>query len=518
MDTPDMSENESDVASLLTSAPEEVADTSETGGSSEADMLQDDERRLSPPVSAKVLFVTSEMSDFLKAGGLGEVSAALPRAMRGLCDVRVLMPGFPAVVKQAQKLEVVRQINGTAALPPWSLGRTTTPDGLVIYVVLCDELYARDGTPYGGEDGQDFHDNDVRFARLSLSAAEIASGEADPGWKPDIVHANDWPSALTAGYMRWRGLDTPSIFTIHNLAYQGLFPSQRLAALGIPETAFQIEGAEFHGQLSFLKAGVFYASHVTTVSETYAREIATPEHGCGLEGLLASRKDEGQLTGILNGIDKSWTNVAQNLKAHGDLDPWKKHHAHQVRSMFALSASEGPLFSIVSRLVHQKGIDLSISAADLIVRNGGQIVVTGRGEPKLERAVKNLARKYPGAVAARIGFDDVEARQMFAGSDFLLMPSRFEPCGLSQMYAQSLGSLPIACRTGGLADTIDDGRSGFLFLEPEKSALIDAVARAFSVYRSKSRIARMRRHAISKRFDWNCSAHRYLGVYKTAIN
>ncbi len=470
------------------------------------------------PVSlgAKVLFVTSEMSDFLKTGGLGEVSAALPRAMRGLCDVRVLMPGFPAVLKHADRIHVVRQMQGTAELPPWSLGRMVTADGLVVYIVLCDELYRRDGTPYGGLDGVDFHDNDVRFARLSLSAAEIASGEADQSWTPDIVHANDWPSALTAGYMTWKGIDTPSIFTVHNLAYQGLFAPQRLAALGIPDSAFKVDGAEFHGKLSFIKAGVFYASHVTTVSETYAREIATPEHGCGLDGLLANRMEAGRLTGILNGIDKSWTDLAVNLQAHEDLDPWKRRQAALVRSLFDLSASEGPLFSIVSRLVHQKGIDLSIAAADLIVRNGGQIVVTGRGEPSLEHAVSKLAETYPGSVSARIGFDDLEARQMFAGSDFLLMPSRFEPCGLSQMYAQSLGSLPIACRTGGLADTIDDGRSGFLFLQPEKTALINAVSRAFSVHRSRMRIARMRRNAISKRFDWTKSARRYLGVYGAA--
>ncbi len=470
-----------------------------------------------PARSTKALFVTSEMSDFLKSGGLGEVSAALPRAMRGACDVRVLIPGFPAVLDRATNLDLVRQMDGTAALPPWTLARTTTRDGLIVYVVLCDELYARGGSPYGDEHGNDFHDNDIRFARLSLAAAEIASGEADPGWKPDIVHANDWPSALTAGYMKWKGLDTPSIFTIHNLAYQGLFELYRLPALGIPDTAYKIEGAEFHGKLSFLKAGVFYASHVTTVSENYAREITTPEHGCGLEGLLVRRMQAGQLTGILNGIDRSWTERSQNLKTHGDLDPWKRHQAQKVRSLFALSASEGPLFSIVSRLVHQKGIDLSINAADLIVRSGGQLVVTGRGERSLETAVSNLARKYPGAVAARIGFDDAEARQMFAGSDFLLMPSRFEPCGLSQMYAQSLGSLPIACRTGGLVDTIDDGRSGFLFREPEKNALLSAVSRAFSVYRSRARIDRMRRNAIAKRFDWNISALRYLGVYQAEL-
>ncbi len=466
---------------------------------------------------ARVLFVTSEMSDFLKAGGLGEVSAALPRAMRGLCDVRVLLPGFPAVIDKVTDLEIVKQMPGTAELPPWTLGRVTAGDGLIVYVVLCDELYRRPGSPYGSHDGQDFHDNDIRFARLSLAAAEIASGEADPTWTPNIVHANDWPSALTPGYLRWKGLDTASIFTVHNLAYQGLYAPERLSALGIPDAALSVEGAEFHGKLSFLKAGLFYASHVTTVSETYAREISTPEHGCGLDGLLAQKLASGELTGILNGIDRSWTDLSQDLRAHGNIAHWKKQNAEKVRSLFALSASEGPLFSIVSRLVHQKGIDLSIGAADVIVRNGGQIVVTGRGEPSLERAVSNLARKYPGQVSARIGFDDAEARSMFAGSDFLLMPSRFEPCGLSQMYAQSVGSLPIACRTGGLADTIDDGRSGFLFCKPEKNALMQAVSRAFTAYRSTSRIQRMRSNAVAKKFDWSCSAKRYMGVYESAI-
>jgi starch synthase len=472
-----------------------------------------------PPVrmNGKVLFITSEMSEFLKAGGLGEVSSALPRAMGAMCDVRVLLPGFPAVLERARSLELVRKMPGTAELPPWSLGRIDADDGLVIYVVLCDELYGRPGSPYGDGHGVDFPDNDVRFARLSLAAAEIASGEADPSWRPDIIHANDWPSALTAGYMKWKGLDTPSIFTVHNLAYQGLFDPGRLAALAIPESAFQVNGAEFHGKLSFLKAGVFYASHVTTVSETYAREIATPAHGCGLEGLLADKQAAGRLTGILNGIDRSWIDLSHDLRKQGELDDWKKTNAGRVRSLFDLSASSGPLFSIVSRLVHQKGIDLSINAADMIVRNGGQIVVTGRGEARLESEVRNLARKYPGAVSARIGFDDAEARQMFAGSDFLLMPSRYEPCGLSQMYAQSLGSLPIAYRTGGLADTIDDGCSGFLFQRPDKIGLKEAVLRAFRAFRSKPQISRMRRNAISKEYGWGGSARRYLGVYADAL-
>jgi starch synthase len=462
----------------------------------------------------RVLFVTSEMSDFIKTGGLGEVSAALPRSMHGMCDVRVLLPGYSAVKAGRQRIDVVKEMPASAGLPPWSLGRLTTADRLVVYVVLCDELYDRPGTPYAGVDGQDFGDNDIRFARLSMAAADIAAGEADPSWKPEIVHANDWPAALSLGYIRWRGLETSTILTVHNLAYQGLFDSHRSGVLGIPDAALQVDGAEFHGRLSFMKAGLFYASHVTTVSETYASEITTPSFGCGLEGLLASRQAEGRLTGILNGIDKAWVNLSEEAAAQGGIERWKQKHAAEVRRMFGLSASKGPLFSIVSRLVHQKGIDLSIAAADTIVRNGGQIVVTGRGEHDVEQAVVDLSRRHPGAVAARIGFDDKEAKAMFSGSDFLLMPSRFEPCGLSQMYAQALGSLPIAHRTGGLADTIDDGRSGFLFSTPSGPGLRQAVARALSAHRSRTLIGRMREMALAKRFDWEQSARRYLGLYQ----
>lgn len=465
------------------------------------------------PSGAKLLFVTSEMGDFIKAGGLGEVSMALPRQMRGFCDVRVLLPGFRQVRAARPNMEIVRRIPRTAGLPPWSLGRFATADGLTIYAVLCDELYDRAGSPYGPFSGGDFGDNDVRFARLSLAAAEIAAGEADPNWKPDIVHLNDWPSALTAGYMRWKGLATPSILTIHNLAYQGLYEPERLAPLGIPDLAFSVNGTEFHGKLSFLKAGIFYGSHVTTVSETYAREITTAEHGCGLEGLLRSRMEEGRLTGIVNGIDESWDSPA----AGADPGRWKRRNASDIRKAFELPASRGPLFSIISRLVHQKGIDLSIEAAETIIANGGQLVVTGRGEARLEDEIQRLARRHPTAVAARIGFDDGEARRIFAASDFLLMPSRFEPCGLSQMYAQRSGALPIAYSTGGLVDTIEDGLSGFLFSSLNGAGLSAAVTRAFGAFRSRRNLLRMREHAMAKRFDWARPTHRYAAIYARAL-
>jgi starch synthase len=471
------------------------------------------------PGSARLLFVTSEMAGFVKSGGLGEVSAALPRKLSALCDVRVLIPGFRALRRIQPVIEVVRRMSQTASLPAWSLGRFRTADGLVIYAALCDELYDRDGSPYGHASGEDFADNDIRFGRLSLAAAEIAAGDADPNWKPDIVHLNDWPSALTAGYIAWKGLDTPSILTIHNLAYQGLFDRSRLSGLGIPERAFSIDGTEFYGKISFLKAGICYASHVTTVSETYAREITTREYGCGLEGLLRGRLEEGRLHGIVNGIDASWISpIDARSVGMANVRVWKQQNAAEIRRDFDLEPTCGPLFSIISRLVHQKGIDLSIEAAEMIVSAGGQIVVTGRGDRKLESEIMDLSKRYTGAVGAHIGFDDTEARKMFVASDFLLMPSRFEPCGLSQMYAQRCGTLPIACRTGGLADTIDDDSSGFLFSTANADGLISALQRALGAFQSKRSFQAMRRRAMAKCFDWARPAQKYANIYAQSIS
>lgn len=467
-----------------------------------------------------VLFVTPEMGDFLKAGGLGEVSSSLPRQLRERCDVRVLLPGYRQVRRRVKTIDIVREMPGTAALPPWSLGRFAMPDGLVVYVVLCDELYDREGSPYGRYGGGDYADNDVRFARLSHAAADIAAGEADPNWKPDILHVHDWPAALAPLYLAAKpgSAKARSILTIHNLAYQGLYGAERLGALGIPEQAFTMEGAEFHGQLSFLKSGIAFSSHITTVSETYAREITQPAHGCGLDGLLRLKFDAGQLTGIINGMDEAMAPLPAGEVLDGrSLARWKRENAKRVRKLYGLTASKGPLFAIISRLVHQKGVDLSIEAAETIVRQGGQLVVTGRGEPQLEAAVEQLAERHPDQVGAHIGFDDEEAKQIFAASDFLLMPSRFEPCGLGQMYAQRAGSLPIAYRTGGLVDTIEDGRSGFLFSQLNSSSLGSAVSRAFGAFKRKADFSAMRLNASAKRFDWSQATSRYAEVYVKAM-
>ncbi|MDF2119590.1 glycogen synthase GlgA [Roseiarcaceae bacterium H3SJ34-1] len=469
-----------------------------------------------PRGKRKVLFVTSEMSDFVQTGGLGEVSAALPRALRSTCDVRVLIPGYRQVLERQHAIEPVAHLPGRGEIPPCDLGRMTTPDGLVVYVLMAPRLYNRDGTPYLDIRGNDWVDNDIRFARLGLAAADMATGFGDPGWQPDNLHLNDWPTSLASGYLAWRGSSVPSILTIHNLAYQGSFDAARLGPLGIPQDAYCIDGVEFYGKLSFLKAGLQYSSHLTTVSSTYAAEITTPELGCGLDGLLLKRSREGRLTGIVNGIEDTWTPHHGGGGDTFDAARWKSRHADYVRGTFGLQLAHGPLFAIISRLVHQKGVDLAIEAADTIVAHGGQLVVTGEGDPRLEQGMRDLALRHRGAVGVRIGFDRNEARAMFAGSDFLLMPSRFEPCGLSQMYAQKFGSLPIAHRTGGLADTISDGQTGFLFGAPTAGGLNTAIKRGFEAFVSSSRLALMRRAAMSMSFGWDHSASRYADTYRMA--
>ncbi len=414
----------------------------------------------------KVLFVTTEMDDFVRVGGLAAVSAALPRALRLWSDVRILLPGYRDVVEQFLHIQIVGQCPALAEMPACSLGLASTKDGLPVYVLLCPQLYDRPGNPYGDALGRDWPDNDVRFGRLASVAAELAAGTLDKNWAADLVHANDWQAALVPAYLAWNAVRIPTILTIHNLAYQGLFPKESLRRIGAPEASFHIDGLEFYDKLSFLKGGLVYASHLTTVSETYAREITTPELGCGLEGLLRRRSDAAQLTGILNGIDESWDPrvCAQLAQPFGSGD-WegKQANSDYVRQQFGLALSRGPIFGLVARLVHQKGVDLVLSAADEIIEAGGQIIVTGSGEPEIEQALVDAHRRRPDAIGVAIGFNDGQARRIFAGSDFTLMPSRFEPCGLSQMYAQKFGSLPIGHQTGGLAETITDGETGFLF-------------------------------------------------------
>jgi starch synthase len=472
------------------------------------------------PSKKKILFVTSELADLIKVGGLGDVSAALPRALSGQHDIRVLIPGYPQVLESGNPMRVVGQIRGHAALPPCRIGRMELPDGLIVYVLISPELYERAGTPYGDENSRDWPDNHIRFARLGLAAADIAAANVGMSWCPDLVHANDWPTALTPAYMKWQKQTTPCVFTIHNLAYQGMIDSHCSPELGLPPEASGQEGMEFYGQLSLLKAGITYADHITTVSHTYAEEITTEAFGCGMQGMLQAKTHEGHLSGITNGIDESWDprtdpHLVAKFSLH-NMDG-KRANAAYVEQLFNLEAEDGPLFAVVSRLVQQKGIDLTLEVVDTIVQGGGRLAIIGRGEPELEQAVVEMAKRYPGRVGVRIGFNETDARRMFAGSDFLLMPSRFEPCGLSQMYAQRFGSLPIARKTGGLADTIEDGVTGFLFRRATRDSYVDAVQRALNVFQYPELLHAMRCRAMASPLYWKQSVEPYDRLYKELL-
>jgi starch synthase len=467
--------------------------------------------------SPRILFVTPEFDDFVRVGGLAAVSAALPRALNRICNIRVVLPGYRQVLSHCSCIQIVGRCGSLAGLPPCSVGRIETSDGLAVYVVLCPELYEREGSPYGDVRGRDWNDNDTRFARFAAAAADLAVGLLDPDWAADVVHVNDWPSALVPAYLGWNGHQIPSILTIHNLAYQGLFSRETLARIGAPQNAYSIDCMEFYDKVSFLKAGIVYASHLTTVSETYAREIATQEFGCGLDGLLRLRTEQRQLTGILNGIDESWDpRTCSDLVSPFDAGDWKgkQANADYVRRKFGLALSRGPLFGLVTRLVHQKGVDFVLSAAETIVASGGQIVVTGSGEEHLEEALRDTSRRFPDSIGVSIGYDGGEARQIFGASDFTFMPSRYEPCGLSQMYAQRFGSLPIGHQTGGLAETIEDGKTGFLFQQASVESFLGGVFRAFSTFGSRPQLNAMRRNAMARVFSWHNSASSYANLYE----
>lgn len=480
-----------------------------------------------PDAAQRILFVTTEITDFVKVGGLGDVSSALPRALAAHHDVRVLIPAYREMLQSEYDIVTVGHVPAFAGMPACDLGRITCSDGLILYVLLCDELYDREGTPYGvGSsgygDGQDegWHDNDIRFARLSRAAADIALGKAGLDWQPQLLHLNDWACGLAPAYMQWEGKTIPSVFTIHNLAYQGVFDASRLDPLGIPRDAFHIDGVEFYGDVSFMKAGIVYATQVTTVSATYAQEITTPKFGCGLDGLLRCKAEQGCLSGIPNGIDDSWDpSTDSHLVQAFSSNDWrgKQANADYVRRYFGLTPGQGPLFAVISRMVHQKGLDLTIEAAKAIVHAGGQIVFMGCGEYHVEESLRQLAARFPGAITAYIGFDEYQARCLFAGSDFLLMPSRFEPCGLSQLYAQRFGSLPIAHRTGGLADTIEDGVTGFLFDDMQFGSYMHAIQRAFAVHKSTDLFNAMRCAAMTGRYHWRQSIVPYSKLYLRAL-
>jgi len=466
----------------------------------------------------QVLFVTSEFAGLGKVGGLGDASASLPVALCQLgIDVRVLLPAYKQVLAALPDIIWLGRLPGRGEIPGCRIGMARLASGLTLYLIGAPSLYDRPGTLYGAPDGHAWPDDHLRWGRLSLAAAQIARGEGKLGWAPDLVHANDWPCGLGPAYLHWDGTDVRSVLTIHNIAHQGHFPAHLRHGLAIPDAAFDINGVEFHGEISFLKAGSFYADQVTTVSPTYAREITTQQLGGGLHGLMQTRAAAGRLCGIINGIDASWNPAEDPYLPHhfhaGDLTG-KRGNADVVRTGLCLRPSDGPLFGIVARLVQQKGLDLVAAVAHGIVERGGQVAILGLGDPEIEHVLSRAARRHRDDLAVLVGFNEPMARRIIAGSDFFLMPSRFEPCGLTQMQAQRYGALPIAHAVGGLVDTIEDGVTGLLFSELTVDGLATACRRAFDVFADRTRLAAMRHVAMARCFSWSTAAAEYAALYR----
>ncbi|HXW75790.1 MAG TPA: glycogen synthase GlgA, partial [Candidatus Eremiobacteraceae bacterium] len=412
----------------------------------------------------RVLFVAPELFGLASTGGLGDVAAALPPALVRLgFDVRVMLPAYAGVFDRVELGGRRIAIDAPAAGgKSWIVDARLPDRDVPLLLVDHPPFYERKGGPYGDERGRDFPDNAVRFALLSQAAWRVASDPALLGWSPDVVHANDWPTGLVPALIATRPGATRArtVFTIHNLAYPGMFAAGVFPALGLPPEAFGVDGVEFYGDVSYMKAGIFYADRVTTVSPTYAREIQTPAFGCGFDGLLASRRAD--LTGILNGVDYARWNPESD--EHIAAPYSVASLAGKAICKAALQREYGLperddvlLLGNVSRLVPQKGLDLLLAALPLLAEVPLQLALLGTGERDLERGFIDAATALPQTVGVRIGFDDALAHRIEAGADAFVMPSRFEPCGLNQLYSLKYGTPPIVHRVGGLADSVEDG-------------------------------------------------------------
>ena len=478
----------------------------------------------------RILHVAAEIYPLVKTGGLADVVAALPAALakRGL-DTRVLVPGMPAILNGVRDLKRVIRLGPAfgAAIITLRLGRL--PDsGLLAYVVDAPFLFVRDGNPYLGPDGRDWKDNHRRYALLGWIAAHLAAGELDRNWQPEVVHAHDWHAGLAPAYIAQNpALNTATVFTIHNLAFRGLFPLDHHNDLGLLISGTDQSALEFYGQLSFMKAALVHAKRVNTVSPTYAREICTPKFGWGLDGLLRDRG--AHLSGILNGVDYSlWdpgTDPALPRTYTADHLRGKKVCKLKLQAEMGFARrAKAPLFAVVSRLTSQKGMDLILGALPALLTAGGQLVVVGSGEADIEAGFRAAAAAHPDAVSVHLGYDDALSHRIIAGADILLVPSRFEPCGLTQLYALRYGTLPLVRRVGGLADTVIDATpqnlqtgiaNGFVFDDAGSRALSARIADALTLYHDPSAWLQVQRRGMAQDYSWDDSALRYEALYRS---
>jgi starch synthase len=478
----------------------------------------------------RVLHAAAELYPWVKTGGLGDVVAGLPPALAALgIDTRLVLPGFRGFLDGLTDLTEIVGLQTPFAAEPVRLACARVPGSKVLaYLVDHPDFYDRPGGPYVGPQDAAWTDNHRRFGLLGWVSAALAAG-ADPAWRPDILHGHDWHAALAHAYVAAdlpAPADVASVFTIHNLAYQAIFPAAAFAELGLPADFFSIDGVEYWGQVSLIKAGLNFADRLTTVSPTYAREIQTPEFGAGLDGLL--RRRAGDLVGILNGVDPLIWDPAgdRNLpRQYGrdDADAGKAAAKAALQHRLGLDEhANAPLFGVVSRIAPQKGLDLLLAALPELVAGGAQLVLLGSGEHDLERAFAAAAAERRGRVAVEIGYYDDLSHLIVAGADVMLVPSRYEPCGLTQLYALRYGALPLVRRVGGLSDTVAPATAatlasgeatGFAFDHADAAALATAVAGAIGLYAETEIWRRMVQQAMRCDFTWTATARRYQALY-----
>ncbi|MCK5523087.1 MAG: glycogen synthase GlgA [Thiomargarita sp.] len=479
----------------------------------------------------RILFVTSEAYPLIKTGGLGDISYTLPNALRQLgVDIRLLLPGYPAVLEQLSLIEVHENIRLPPLQEPIRILTGIMPGEITpVYVIECPSLYERDGGPYQDSNGKDWSDNALRFGILSQVAALFGSHHLL--FKPQIVHCNDWQTGLVPAFLTFNpNQSARTMMSIHNMAYQGIFPPEVVESFGLPPESFSISGLEYYGKVSFIKAGLYYSDWITTVSPTYAKNIQTPTYGCGLEGLLTIR--QAQLTGILNGIDTEvWNPDTDPLINHNYNTKsllLKSRNTQELRKKLGLTSStQTPVIGMIARLIEQKGIDLVLPIIPDMMKSGAQLVVLGSGDKKFEEALQQLAKYYPQQISVTIGYNEELAHQIEAGANMFLMPSKFEPCGLNQMYSMYYGTIPIVRRTGGLADTVIDATpnniqakiaTGFIFEKENADELLFCIRRALRTFRDKTTWRQLQMTGMNRDFSWQESAKQYVSLYHSILN
>ncbi|UTT38352.1 glycogen synthase GlgA [Glutamicibacter mishrai] len=476
----------------------------------------------------RVLSVASECAPLVKTGGLADVVGALPAALEPLgWRTRILMPAYPGLLERVGRTRRIWRDEDLFGGP--ATVRSCRFEGLDLLLLDAPHLYDRPGGPYV-VDGHDHHDNHVRFAALSWVAARIAIDGTSDKWRPDVVHAHDWQAGLVPSYLKYAGSQIPTLLTIHNIAFQGIFGPDQLDALRLPTWDFHPEALEYHSLVSTLKAGLVHASRISTVSPSYAQELTREEFGFGLQGVVTMRRDRGELAGILNGIDTEVWNPATDpqINNYDAADPAAKAANRQaLLNEFSLAEPSGPLAVVVTRLTHQKGVDLLLEKLPAFIESGGAVVVLGSGDPGYEYALGELAARYPQSVGLHIGYDEQLSHRMYAGADLVLVPSRFEPCGLTQLIGLRYGAIPLVAATGGLRDTVVDATpehladgtaTGFTFSDIDAGGLGFALGRSVDLYKDQAAWAQLRSQALNTPVDWGTSAAVYARLFTELVS